>query len=150
VLDLKVEIASLAREMSTGIQQYQVVGTGSPQSSRRLEAISRIDFDAATSQDPGANVASVLVGIDEEDFLVIENRAATKWWWLVHTAPPKPEHVCGKLGRILLPGGGEVNNRIMKKPRWPVGAFISSELFVGAWAAVNPAVASIELKLAQG
>jgi hypothetical protein len=121
VLDLEVEIASLSREMSTSIQQYQVVGKGSPQRPRRLEAIGRIDFDAATSQDPGANVASALVGVDEEKLLAIENRAATKWWWLVHTALPKPERVCGKLGRILLPGGREVN-RNMKSPERRLGA----------------------------
>lgn len=112
MLELKVEIASLSREMPTGIQQYQVVGTGSPQRPRRLEAVGRIDFDAPTPQDPGANVASAVVGVDEEKLPAIENRAATKWWWLVHTALPKPERVCGKLGRIVLPGGEEVNKKL--------------------------------------
>jgi hypothetical protein len=49
------------------------------------------------------------VGVDEENFLVIEDRAGTKRRWLVHTKLPKPEHVCGKLGRILLPVGVEFN-----------------------------------------
>jgi hypothetical protein len=97
VLDLKVEIASLSGEMPTSIQQYQVVGTGSPQGPRRLEAIGGIDFDAAIPQDPGAHVASALVGIDEEKLLAVENRAATKWWWLVHAALPKPR-VRGNFG----------------------------------------------------
>jgi hypothetical protein len=47
------------------------------------------------------------VGIDEENFLVIESRAGTKWWWLVHTNFGNRSAVW-KLGRILLPAGGEV------------------------------------------
>src|SRR5271167_2855612 len=77
-LDLDIEVESLSREMLTSSKQYQVVALGSPQRSRRLEAVSRIDLDAATSQDTRSRVASALVGIDEENFLVIENRA-TKW-----------------------------------------------------------------------
>jgi hypothetical protein len=113
VLDLKVEIASLSREMSTSIQQYQVVDTGSPQRPRRLEAVGRIDFDAATSQDHGANVASALVGVDEEKLLAIENRAVTKWWWLVHTALPKKGASVGNLGGFSSWEGGK--SREMEK-----------------------------------
>jgi hypothetical protein len=44
---------------------------GLPQRSRRrLEAVSRIDLNAATAQE---HVASALVGVDEENFLAIEN-----------------------------------------------------------------------------
>jgi len=111
-LDLEVEIESLSREMSTSIKQYQIVGAGSPQRSRHLEAIGRINANAVTPEDTSARVAGRLVGIDEENSLVIENRAATKWWWLVHPVLPKPKRVCGKLGRILLPGGGEVKRGI--------------------------------------
>ena len=88
MLDLAVEIESLSREMSTRIKQYQVVVMGSPQRSRRLEIVSRIDFNAATSQDAGSDVTSTLLGIDDKNLLVIENRA-TKWWWLVHPALPR-------------------------------------------------------------
>ena len=109
MLDLKVEIANFAREISTSIQQYQIVELGSPQSSRYLEAIGRINANAVTPEDISARVAGRLVGIDEEKLLVIENRAATKWWWLVHPILPKPKRICGRLGRILLPGGREVN-----------------------------------------
>jgi hypothetical protein len=103
VLDLDVEVESLSREMSPSSKQYQVVELGSPQRSRRLEAVSRIDLDAATSQDARAHVASALVGIDEENFLVIENRA-TKWWWLVHPTLPKlaRSRSEGRSGRILV------------------------------------------------
>ena len=109
VLDLDIEVESLSREMSTSRKQYQVVELGSPQRSRRLEAVSRIDLDAATSQDARAHVASALVGIDEENFLVIENRAA-KWWWLVHPTLPKLARFCseGRSGRILVLGEMEV------------------------------------------
>ena len=89
MLDLEVEVESLTRDISTSIQQYQIVKLGSPQRSRRLEVVSRIDFNAATSQDTRAHVASVLVGVDEQNFLVIENRATPKWWWLVHPALPR-------------------------------------------------------------
>ena len=169
MLDLKVEIASLAREMSTGIQQYQIVELGSPKRPRRLEVVGRINANAVTPEDTSARVAGRLVGIDEENSLVIENRAGTKRRWLVHTKLRKPERVCGKLGRILLPGGGEVN-RIMKNPDGQSGLsfFRSFLLALGRlWrrngslpsggkkpssmgGRLNPAVASIELKLAQG
>ena len=107
MLDLKVEIASVAREMPLSIQQYQIVGLGSPQSSRHLEAIGRINPNAVTPEDASARVAGRLMGIDEENFLVIESRAGTKWWWLVHTNFGNRSAVW-KLGRILLPAGGEV------------------------------------------
>src|SRR5437879_6233260 len=41
--------------------------------------------NAATAQDASSHVASALVGVDEENFLVIENRATPKWW-LVHSS----------------------------------------------------------------
>jgi hypothetical protein len=122
VFDLKVEIASFAREMSTSIQQYQIVALGSPQSSRYLEIIGRINANAVTPEDASARVAGRLVGIDEEKLLVIENRAATKWWWLVHPIVPKPERVCRRLSRILLPGGVEVK-RNGKAPSGVLGLF---------------------------
>jgi hypothetical protein len=70
VLDLEVEIESLPRDISTSIQLYQIVELGLPQRSRRLEAVSRIGLNAATAQE---HVASALVGVDEENFLAIEN-----------------------------------------------------------------------------
>lgn len=73
VLDLEVEIESLPWDISTSIQHYQIVELGSPQRSPRLEAVSRIDLNAATAQDARAHVASALVGVDEENFLAIEN-----------------------------------------------------------------------------
>jgi hypothetical protein len=112
VLDLAVEIESLPREMPTSIQQYQVVGMSSPLNPRSTKILGSLHLNAVTAQDAGTNVTSALVGIDEENFLVIENRAGTKWWWLVHTKLREPERVCGRLGRILLPGGREVKRGI--------------------------------------
>jgi hypothetical protein len=40
---------------------------------RRLDAVSRIDLYAVTPQDARVHVARALVGIDEENVLVIEN-----------------------------------------------------------------------------
>jgi len=79
VLDLDIEVESLSREMSTSSKQCQIVELRSPQGSCRLDTVGRIDLDAVTPQDARAHVASALVGIDEENFLVIEDRAA-KWW----------------------------------------------------------------------
>jgi hypothetical protein len=117
VLDLEVEIESLSGDMSTRIKQYQVVKLGSPQRSRRLEAISRININAVPSQDAGAHVASALVGGDEKNFLVIESRA-TKWWWLVHPAPTKLTRLSakGNIGSDSLPGR-RGKSREMEKPR---------------------------------
>ena len=125
MLDLAVEIESLSREMSTRIKQYQVVVMGSPQRSRRLEIVSRIDFNAATSQDAGSDVTSTLLGIDDKNLLVIENRA-TKWWWLVHPALPRQARV-GE-GNIWLdspPGreGSQEKWEKRKRPEGPVGDF---------------------------
>jgi hypothetical protein len=107
VVDIEVEIESLPREMSASIQQYQVVDMGSPQRSPRLEVVSRVDCNAVTLQHASAHLASAMVGVDEENFLVIENRAA-KWWWLVHANLPKLERVPRRLERILSPGGVQV------------------------------------------
>jgi hypothetical protein len=118
VLDLKVEIASFAREMPSSIQQYQIVGLGSAQSSRHLEAIGCINADAVTPEDASARVAGGLMGIDEENFLVIENRGGTKWWWLVHTKRRKPKAQCGSLGGFSSRQEGK--SREMEMLRWPV------------------------------
>jgi hypothetical protein len=72
MLDLEVEVESL-RDRSMSIQQYQIVELGSPQKSCSLEAVGRIDLNAATSQDASAHVTGRLVGVDEENFLAIEN-----------------------------------------------------------------------------
>jgi hypothetical protein len=117
MLDLDIEVESISGEMSTSSKQYQVVELGSPQRSRRLDTVGRIDLDAVTSQDARAHIASALVRIDEENFLVIENRA-TKWWWLVHPTPPKLARFRseGRSGRILVLGEMEVKEN-GKSPR---------------------------------
>src|ERR1017187_10688151 len=75
VLDLKVEIANFAREISTSIQQYQIVELGSPQSSRYLEAIGRINANAVTPEDISAH----------HEHPAISNRRA---WFATELAPP--------------------------------------------------------------
>ncbi len=89
MFDLEVEVESLSRDMSTSIQQYQIVELGSPQRSRFAKILGNLHHDALIAQDAGTNVTSALVGVDEEKFLVIENCTAAKWWWLVHPALPR-------------------------------------------------------------
>lgn len=89
MLDSEVEIERISREMSTNIQQDQIVELGSPQKPRSREILGDMHLDAVTLQDACAHVAGKLVKIDEENFLVIENREATKWWWLVHPVHPR-------------------------------------------------------------
>src|ERR1700751_1938380 len=57
-------------------------------------------------------------------FFAIENRASTKWWWLVHTALPKRGSFVGNLGGFS--SWEARKSRQMEKPRWPVGAFLLS------------------------
>ncbi len=44
--------------------------------------------------------------VDEENFLVIENRATPKWWWLVHPALPEPWRGLWKAWADSPPGWG--------------------------------------------
>jgi hypothetical protein len=92
VLDLEVEIEGLPRDMSTSIKQYQVVGMWPPQKPCAAKILHAMNLDAVTAQDASAHVATALMRIDEENLLVIENRAAPKW--LVHTAPTKLTPLC--------------------------------------------------------
>ena len=129
MLDLEVEIESISSKMSTSIQQYQVVGMGSPERSRRQEVISRSDLNAPTAQDVGTNVTSALVRIDEENFLVIENRATPKWWWLVHPALPNLAHLWRAWANS--PPGREGSQGKWESPEWRLGA---SFFFPRCWA----------------
>jgi hypothetical protein len=61
--------------------------------------------------------------IDEENLLVIENRAAPKWWWLVHTAPTKLTRLSARANLAAFSSGKSGKSREMEKPRWPVGTF---------------------------
>jgi len=81
---------------------------GSPQRSPSLEVVSRVDCNAVTLQDASAHLTSAMVGIDEENFLVIANRATTKRRWLAHADLPKLKRVPRRLERILSPGGVQV------------------------------------------
>lgn len=74
VLDFEVELERISRKMSTNIEQYQVVELGSPQKPRPGEILGDVYLDAVTLQDTYAHIAGGLVGIDEENFLTIENR----------------------------------------------------------------------------
>ena len=101
--DIEVD-KPLRGDVHESCKKYQTKELGSPHRSRRLEAVSRIDLYVVTPHLARAHVASALVGIDEENFLVIENRAARSGGgWYIPTLP-KPAHFRreGRSGRILV------------------------------------------------
>jgi hypothetical protein len=65
-------------------------------------------LDSATSQDGSAHFASSLAAVDEENFLVSKHRAATQWWWAIHTNT----------------SDRELRVAICKRPRIGSGAFL--------------------------
>jgi hypothetical protein len=67
VLDFEVEIERISREMSTNIQQYQIVELGSPQKPRSREILGDVHLDAVTLQDTCSHVAGKLMEIELAD-----------------------------------------------------------------------------------
>jgi hypothetical protein len=90
VLDLLVEFERLPRGVSPNVEHYEVIDPGLPKRSRCGDLFGSMHFDSMTPQDARSHPTGSLAAIDEENFLVIENRAAREWW-LVHPAPPKLE-----------------------------------------------------------
>src|SRR5947208_3001739 len=66
--------------MSAHVEQDEAVQIGLPQKSRRLEAVGRMDLDAATPQDASSHVAGRLVTVNEENSLPSKIRTATRRW----------------------------------------------------------------------
>jgi hypothetical protein len=52
---------------------------GLPEKSRAGDLCGFVHLDSVTSQDGSARLARSLAAVDEENFFVGENRAATKW-----------------------------------------------------------------------
>ena len=90
LLNLLVEFERLSRGVSPNVEHDEVIEIGLPRKSRCGELVGGMHFDSMTPQDRSTRVAGSLAAIDEENSLVIENRAA-KRWWLVHPALPKLE-----------------------------------------------------------
>jgi hypothetical protein len=40
-------------------------------------------------QNAGPRVTRRLITVNKENFLAGKNRAATKWWWMIHSALPQ-------------------------------------------------------------
>lgn len=116
MLDLAIEVASLARELSTSFQQHQVVGMGPPQRPRRLDAVSLVDFDTPTAQDAGENIASPLVGVDEEDRLAIEYRGARSGGWYMANSLNRSSLWEDLIG--FSPWGTDASQEKLEKPRF--------------------------------
>jgi len=100
VSNLLVEFEGFSGQVSAHVEQYQVINIGLPKKSRPGEILGCVYLDAMTLQNPDPHVAGRLVTVDEQNFLVSKNWLATKWWWAIHTPPPKGKR---NLGRILLP-----------------------------------------------
>jgi hypothetical protein len=80
-------------------------------------------------KDPGKIRGATVLGlaaIDEENFLVIENRAA-KGWWLVHPAPPKTgARLSGRQRGRISPEESGKSREIEKASERHVGTFLVS------------------------
>ncbi len=114
-LDLLEEFKCLSGKMSTHVEQYQVVDIGLPEKSCRLQAIGGMNLDVVTPQNDRSHVERRLVSVDEENFLTGKNRAATKWWRMIHTTLPKLERALEKrFARILL-----LERAGVKREVWP-------------------------------
>ena len=98
--NLFAKVECLSRQLSAHVEQYQVIHIGSPEKACCPEARGCAYLDAMTLQNSDAHVARSLIRVDEQNFLALKNRLATKWWWAIHTPPPKGNR---NLGRILLP-----------------------------------------------
>ena len=83
-----VEFQRFRREVSANVEHDEIVDMGLPEKSCGGDLFSFMHLDCVTSQDGSAHLARSLAAVDEENFFVSENRAATKWW-AIHTTPPK-------------------------------------------------------------
>src|ERR1700704_2808715 len=87
LLDLLVEFEGLPRRVSPNVEHYEVIYLGLPKRSRCGDPFGSMHCDSMTPQDRSAYLARGLAAIDEENFLVIENRAAKGW--AIHRTLPK-------------------------------------------------------------
>jgi len=61
----------------------------SPEESSSGEFLDFMHLYSVTPQDGGSQFSRDLAKVDEQNFLVSKNRAATKWWRAIHTTLPK-------------------------------------------------------------
>ncbi len=124
MLDLAVEFERLPGGVSPNVEHYEVIDLGLAKKSRCGDLFGRVHFDTMTPQDTRAHPTGSLAAIDEENFLVIEDRAA-KGWWLVHLALPKLERPLRRGGWSGLCSRKEGKSRAIVKSdsKEPVVAF---------------------------
>ena len=107
MLDLLVEFERLPRRASPNVEHYEVIYLELPKRSRCGDPFGSMLCNSMTPQDRGVYHARSLAAIDEENFLVIENRAAKGW--AIHRTLPKR-------ARPLRPG--RVNKLLKIKCLW--------------------------------
>jgi hypothetical protein len=90
-LNLLVEFECFSGQVSSHVEQYQIIHIGLPEKSRSGEILGRVYLDAMTLQNPDPHVACRLLTVDKENGLALKNWLATKWWWAIHTPPPRGE-----------------------------------------------------------
>src|SRR6266849_4939943 len=87
--NLLVEFERLCGGVSANVEHHEVVDIGLPQKSCGGNLFSFMHLDSVSSQNGSARLAGCLAAVDEENFVVGEKPAATKWRWAIHTTPPK-------------------------------------------------------------
>jgi hypothetical protein len=95
--NLLVEFERFPGQVSAHVEQYPVIQIGTPEKSGTAEIFGRVYLDAMILQNPDPNVAGRLVAVNEKNGLALKNWLATKWWWAIHTAPPKGKRNLGGL-----------------------------------------------------
>src|SRR6266849_7581753 len=86
--NLLVEFERFSRGVSANVEHDEIVDMGLPQKSRCGEFLGFMHLYCVTSQDGSARLTGSLAAVDEQNFFVGENRAATKWW-AIHMTLPK-------------------------------------------------------------
>src|ERR1700730_6932376 len=87
--NLLVEFERFRRGVSAKVKHQEIVETGLPEKSRSRDLFSFMHLDSLTPEDRSAHLARSLAAVDEENFFVGKNRAATQWRRAIHRTPPK-------------------------------------------------------------
>src|SRR5229473_8008158 len=78
--NLLVEFERFPRGVSANVKHDEIVDMRLPQKACCGDLFSFMHLDSVTSQDGSAGLTGSLAAVDEQNFFVSKNRAATKWW----------------------------------------------------------------------